>query len=663
MAQVDERIVHQALFGYADGHRLIEASIRLSSRDLYDLSAVSDLASDVQLRPDESYLTGTTLQDSRYFALIRTWPAPEMSRPGCVWSHVLILTPEVLASQRDLGALNFLFAHPRTRNDRGGHYTRALDLSAGNLRSDATPNLVGLVLSSYYAGRSFPARLPVGPALDSAVLAVWSQQWPRLRASFSFRTARATAPSNRGSARFDFQPNSHSDAAQEPGLLGSVDGTYADWIEATVADAVSPEVTPLRRFLWRYGKDVRSPRQRFQNLVKIHLATRTLAPDKLPLPWAESIASLFPEGENAATLKRDMLGLESAPLALCPAVAHEDTLELLAVLLGDGAVISDKSLEVRLSEARAAAVPALAASLGSHAPELAEQSAMIVQVLTQVADDRAVTDTRVPPAVRLTILQGRHDLISTASLAAIGDDDLLRLVDAVGEDSKRTEIVDAVLRRDIAAYPDALVRQQAADLLLRAITARSDGTLSHGAMTVLRTRAKEFISLGALNSIAGSRMAAQAADLLNYPVGDEMANDVPRWLAVLERPGSNAEGQPRVNFEAYMCVVAIKSGTATAWDLLRWTLSGLRSVVLAGRLLNPAYELLELQLPSNGWNSWDLHKRILIGLKELRRRTGVNNAVVAQLGLPDEDLEFVLDERKVKKQDRDRSIFWPWSWD
>jgi GTPase-associated protein 1, N-terminal domain type 1 len=660
MAQVDDQIIHQALFGYADGHRLIETSTRLSSRDLYDLSAVSDLASGVQLQPDESYLTGAALQDSRDFALIRTWPAPEMPRPGCVWSHVLILTPEILASQRDLGALNVLFAHPRSRN-KGGHYTGVLDLSAGNSKSDAPPNLVAFVLSSYYSGRPFSGSLPFGPALDSAVLAVWSQQWPRLRASFSFRTARTIASSNRSSARFDFQPGAHSDALREPAVVGSADGIDVDWIEAAVADAISPEVTPLRRFLWRYGKDARPPRQRFQNLVKIHLATRTLAPDNLPLTWAESIASLFPEAENAATLKRDMLGLEPAPLALCPAVAHEDTLELLAVLVGEGAVISDKSLEGRLSKARAETVPALAASLGSHAPELAEQSATIVRVLTRIADDRAVTDTRVPPAVRLTILQGRHDLISAASLAAIGDDDLLSLLDIVEEDSKRTEIVDVVLRRDIAAYPDALVRQHAGDLLLRAISARSGGTLSHGATTVLRTRAREFISFGALNSVAGSAMAAQVSDLLNYPVDDEMASDVERWLSVLERLGPDAEGQSRVNFEAYMCVVAIKSGIPAAWDLLRWTLSGLRSIVLAGGLLNPAYELLDLQLPANGWSSWDFHKRILIGLRELRRRTGVDNSVVAQLALSDEDSEFVLDDRKGKKRDRGGSIFWPWS--
>jgi hypothetical protein len=86
----------------------------------------------------------------------------------------------------------------------------------------------------------------------------------------------------------------------------------------------------------------------------------------------------------------------------------------------------------------------------------------------------------------------------------------------------------------------------------------------------------------------------------------------------------------------------------------------LDSAVLA--VLNPAYELLDIQLPPNGWSSWDFDRRLLIGLRDLRRWTGVESAVVAQLALSDDDLEFVLDDRRSKKRDKGgRSIFWPWS--
>jgi len=436
MAPVDERLIHQALFGYADGHRLLEASIRFSSRDLYDLSAVSDLGTGIQLRPDESYLTGTTLQDSKYFALIRTWLAPEMPRPGCVWSHVLVLTPEVLASQRDLGALNGLFCRPPSLN-LCGIYSRTLDLPHLSRPSDVSPSLVAHVINSYYMGRWFADSLPVGPDLDSAVLAMCSQQWPRLRAIFSFRTALAASASNRGGARFDFQPGGHHDSAG--GSVESADGVDTDWIDAAVTDAISPDVTPLRRFLWRYGKDVRFPRQRFHNLVKIHLVTRALEPNGLPLSWAESIVSLFPGPDNAGILKRDMLGLEPAPLALCPAVTFEDTLELFAELLSDGIVVADDTIEAKLSQAPAVAIPSLAASLCKHASELADQSAVVMRALTRIADHSAVADTRVSPGLRLIILRDRHDLINTGSLAAIGDDDLLKLLEIVKDEAHKTK--------------------------------------------------------------------------------------------------------------------------------------------------------------------------------------------------------------------------------
>jgi hypothetical protein len=619
------------------------------------------------VRPNESYLTGTPLQDSRYFALVRTWPAPEMSRPGCVWSHVLILTPELLASRRDLGGLNVLFARPRARNATR-FYTRpiylsetttGLYLSETTTGLDAEPSVVAHVLSSYYAGRPFPASVPSGSELDSAILAVWSQQWPRLRTAFSFRTARTTAATGRGNARFDFQPSSDPDPAPGSPAGGISDGSDVEWVDAAVDDAISQDVTPLRRFLWRYGKDVRSPRRSFQNLVKIHLATRAL--DSLPLWWAESIANLFPRANNAATLKRDMLGIELAPLALCPAVAPEDTLELLAILCADSTVVSNQSLEAKLSQAPADVVPALASSLAKHEAELAEYVDVVMRIMPRIADNRTVTDTRVPPAVRLSILKSRHDLIDSASLAAIGDEDLLRLFDDVGEDSRRGKIVAALLQRDVAAYPDGLIRQHAGELLVRAIVVRSEGALSLSGEAVFRGRARELISSGALDPIAGSAMAAQAADLLHYPIDDELANDVPRWLSALERAGPEAEGQLRTNFEAYMCVVAIKSRTPSAWDLLPRALPRLRSVVLAGGLVNPAYKLLDAQLPPHGWNSWDFNRRLLIGLRDLRRRTGVDSAVVAQLALSDDDLEFVLDYRRSKRDKGGGSIFWPWS--
>ena len=92
----------------------------------YLLSTASDLASGTRLGENDSYLTGLPLPKSRRYAFFRTWAAPEMPRPGCVWSHVLLLDPRAIASLSAFSELLLLLAsdsagysavYPTTRID------------------------------------------------------------------------------------------------------------------------------------------------------------------------------------------------------------------------------------------------------------------------------------------------------------------------------------------------------------------------------------------------------------------------------------------------------------------------------------------------------------------------------------------------------------------
>src|SRR5687768_4073372 len=84
--------VDQCLFGYDRGHRMITTSCELSPAASSLLLVLSDLAPGVTLGPRDSYWTGVPLPDVRRFALLKTWPAFEMPRPGCVWTHALVVT-------------------------------------------------------------------------------------------------------------------------------------------------------------------------------------------------------------------------------------------------------------------------------------------------------------------------------------------------------------------------------------------------------------------------------------------------------------------------------------------------------------------------------------------------------------------------------------------
>src|SRR5258708_30893322 len=104
--------LHQALHGYADGHRELALSITLTPRDQRTLLALSGISGPGARLEDEGYLTGYPLQESGFYALARTWLAPEMPHPGCVWTHTLLIDFTDLAMLETLEGLADLFRRP-----------------------------------------------------------------------------------------------------------------------------------------------------------------------------------------------------------------------------------------------------------------------------------------------------------------------------------------------------------------------------------------------------------------------------------------------------------------------------------------------------------------------------------------------------------------------
>lgn len=83
--------IHQALWGYSNGHYLLASSISLSNQSLKILGPLSDLSGPAVSKGFDGYLTGHLLPTENFYALNKTWYAPEMPRLGCVWTHTLLL--------------------------------------------------------------------------------------------------------------------------------------------------------------------------------------------------------------------------------------------------------------------------------------------------------------------------------------------------------------------------------------------------------------------------------------------------------------------------------------------------------------------------------------------------------------------------------------------
>src|ERR1700733_7049151 len=97
--------VEQTLHGYSEGHRLIAGSVKLGQQDARTMLVLSDASGSGTRIPTDGYLTGYPLVGAGKYVLARTWSAPEMSRPGCVWTHSLLIDFADLARLASAGEL------------------------------------------------------------------------------------------------------------------------------------------------------------------------------------------------------------------------------------------------------------------------------------------------------------------------------------------------------------------------------------------------------------------------------------------------------------------------------------------------------------------------------------------------------------------------------
>src|SRR5712691_3842875 len=93
--------LQQCLFGYRNGHRRLATSTDLPVSDERLLLRLTDLSGPRLIPGFETYISGYRLPSQTFYALAKTWYAPELERPGCVWTHVLLVP---LADFKDLNA-------------------------------------------------------------------------------------------------------------------------------------------------------------------------------------------------------------------------------------------------------------------------------------------------------------------------------------------------------------------------------------------------------------------------------------------------------------------------------------------------------------------------------------------------------------------------------
>lgn len=270
--------IHQALHGYSEGHRQLACSTVLSSKDARLVLVMSDVSGSGVVGEGMPYLTGYPLQESGFYAIAKTWPAPEMPRPGCVWTHTLLVEFSELAALECPSSLSELFRNPSIGNPSSfgtpihGVRSARPEQSLSPIDSDWVWRMAGALYGQ--PQEQIWARRQPGADLEQAVLCLWDQQWPRLRRSFKFCTLTTTDRSQEG-LLFDLQlcPVTASPRLR---LAGHSDGWEAldlidaRWLQILVADASQSDVNwHLRRVLRLLGADVLGGREAMKPICEL----------------------------------------------------------------------------------------------------------------------------------------------------------------------------------------------------------------------------------------------------------------------------------------------------------------------------------------------------------------------------------------------------------
>lgn len=639
--------VDQALFGYSDGHRQIAASLRLSSKDLYNLAAASDLASGAKLGPDDSYLTGLPLTESRHYALIRTWAAPEMPRPGCVWSHVLLIDFRLLSSHGDLSEFLGLLRRPVEPSPKLYGEPISIEFSDA-LRAVPDRRSVIELIRSYYSGSPVLLDEEVErTTLEAAITAVWSQQWPRLRTSFSFRTA--AGGERRKSELIDYDV--------QTGAGGSSPAEHADasgWVAAGAADAELNRVTPLRRFLWRYGRDLSAPRKHYRTLVELFLETENRS--ELSSDKAIQIFDAMPEQGDGEILKRDILGIGSASPSLCPPVPLSGLLQLLT---SDhlGMVPTEDELRRRFGAAAPDQVGTLAHYADRHGAALSRWQSVIEASLIVSADRNALAG-EFPERFRRLILMSRPDLIDHHTVAPLSNDDLLELVSRHATDEIGRTLAHEIVRRDFGTSNARLFRSRPIDIFEAAVAAARSHELASAWVNVIGDSASAILETSWPVGVTTTMDFANGLSLLRFPKSAGRTTDA--WADALSSMRDDVTGDDRVRLHAFLLRAALQSKTQATWTLAAAVLPELRPVILQGDLPNDVYQMLVNDLPKYGLASnWDIDKRVLLTLSFLKRRFPDDQAALLTLNLSSEEMRTVL-YGADEEEDRSRFRLWPW---
>lgn len=620
--------VHQALHGYADGHRQLAISTTLKPKDQKTLLALSDISGPGAKLDNSGYLTGYPLSDSGFYALAKTWPAPEMSRPGCVWTHTILIDFNDLATLDSLSFLINAFKRPSTNSLAPHEYSKEILVKYTNEEhlSDNAVAWSKLILTALYGkpkSRIIISRHDI--KLDVVVLAIWAQQWPRLRRGFRFCTFSASDRSTEVSP-FDLQVLPSLDRSVRSRFIDAVDAENirpaADaWVNAAIYDLTHPDINGLRTFFRRLGSDFAGGREIFRALCRLYRATSAI-PHK---PEAINEAITLLQGElrsKHAKLAKSMLTNTAAFMAES---LDDSSFDFLWSNLG---LIDPTALDLAAKKIGQAAwnrYPQRFTDLLNH--ESDPDNTLFEKLLSGLTTESLLEGLQEAPQLLDVTLTKHPELINEKNFWVGSEEKVAGLMVAAKNLGLQAQTAQALVKADRFDLAKVTASIFGPGYILEALAQVEDVNKNSLKNWINALEKDTNLIAGFLANHAGiQRQTLYALTQIYLP--DSIPNNYggDPWLVAWERSIGRITESEKESLMAYFLSRALGFKSRSQAELIQVSFDTVHSALAGDRLPYESWRHLDALLPwSILWFSWDRCQRL---------RAGVANAFVTRDLIP-----------------------------
>lgn len=315
--------IEQILHGYKDGHELLASSISLSAKDARYMRIQSDISGNLSL--EDCYIKGYPLLEEKFYVIATTWYAPEMKRPGCVWTHSLLIPFESLFKIHDFKyIIRNLFVRPGI-DKVFSSYNKSLDIE-NNLLVNMNPEiqflssslnqaLYNIFFSYFAADKPIIAQYTKDTDFWGYILPLWNTLPYNQKNSFSFAIGTTELTKLNGDVNPDIQILKSSNNRQL--IKSSIFEVISNLNNKEVS--INEDILYLTRlsekipasysaFLQNFSKDVSGGKQQSLSICKFY---KLLTDKNIKISETEIIKLLgesFTSPTEARKLKFSLIG-------------------------------------------------------------------------------------------------------------------------------------------------------------------------------------------------------------------------------------------------------------------------------------------------------------------------------------------------------------------